>query len=384
MTGRVPTRDAIVDAALAAASVDGFDNDSFVEGLDVLLGSLCECATASDAGMASIGRQMVGHLANRFAIEAYLRAHPALERSPIEAPVFVLGMPRTGTTLMVNLLHQDPAARTLRKWETNLPVPPAATGTLSTDPRCEKLNAQRRQEVAEGKLKTNVHFEWYDDPTECVYLLMQDFKSTAWDALLPLPAYSEFLLGCDMRPTYAWHKKVLQHLQEHNQGRWTLKAPGHALFARVLLAVYPDARLVWMHRDPRIALASLVSLISGVHTRFQPAPDTAWIRRHYPRQLAQHANEMLAVEAERPGQVFHVHYDDLMEDPVAATMTLYRQMGLALSEGVLAGVRNYVAEHPRGAHGGHDYSLEQFGMDWNDVVPLFEAYLGRFPGMRGQ
>lgn len=374
---RVPGADAIVAAALAAAGTDRFTSDSFGEGLGVLLESLAQCRSVSAAGLASIERQMVGHLANRFAIEAYLRDHGELERAPVEAPIFVLGMPRTGTTLMVNLLHQDPAARTLRKWEVNLPVPPAATGALSSDPRCERLNAQRRREVAEGKLKTNIHFEWYDDPTECVYLLMQDFKSTSWDAFLPLPAYSEFLLGCDTVPTYRWHKRVLQHLQENNKGRWTLKAPGHALFARSLLQVYPDARLVWMHRDPKVALASLASLINGVHRRFQPEADHDWIRRHYPGQLAEHANRMLGVEREWPERVFHVQYDDLMRDPAEATERLYAEIGLPWSEEVQANVRGYVEAHPRGAHGEHRYGLDQFGIDWDEVRPLFEPYLER-------
>lgn len=374
---QVATRDALIAAALDRAGARDYASDSFIEGLDIYLGALGQSETVSDAGIASLERQMTGYLANRFASEAYLAEHPALDEGAIEAPIFVLGMPRTGTTMMVNLLHQDSAARTLRKWEANLPVPPAAAGELSTDQRCLTLNAERRREVAEGKLKTNIHFEWYDEPTECVYLMMQDFRSTAWDMFVPVPAYSEYLLGCDVQPMYRWHRRVLQMLQESNRGRWTLKAPGHALFGEALLALYPDARIIWTHRDPFVAVASLASLAQGVHRRFQPEPDRAWIRDFYPRQLAEHANRMLALEQAHPGRVFHVRYDDLESDPLRATERLYAEMGLPMSKATRAAIAAWIAANPRHKHGGHSYGLDDFGIDRARIARLFGDYLDR-------
>jgi hypothetical protein len=372
----------IIDDALNLSGQRHYANDSFREGLDVLVQALDDCKLASTAGRLSLQRQMTGYLANRFAIERYLQEHPALQREPVESPTFVLGMPRTGTTLMVNLLSQDPAVRTLRKWEANFPVPPAKAGELATDPRCIAANEERRAELAAGKLKANIHFEWYDEPTECVYLMAQDFKSTSWDALLPLPAYSEFLLSCDARPMYQWHRRVLQHLQENNRGRWTLKAPGHALFARALLDVYPDARLIWMHRDPREAVASLASLIAGVHRRFAPEPDHEWIRNFYPRQLAEHVNRMLKVERDHPHRVFHVMFDHVDTDAVGTMEKLYADMGIQLTPCMRALLVDWSATHPRHQHGRHDYDLDRFGISPARIETLFADYTDRLRQLR--
>lgn len=377
----------IVDGACALANAPVPGNQSFSEGLEVLVAGVNACPIATRAGRESIARQATGHLANRFAVDAYLGRHPALLDQPIEKPVFVVGAPRTGTTLMLNLLGQDAAARTLRKWEANWPVPPAKAGQLSTDPRCASANERRRREVATGKLQTNIHFEWYEEPTECVYLLMQEFKSTAWDAFLPMPVYSEFLLSCEMASAYRWHKRFLQHLQENNMGRWTLKAPGHALFARDLLNVYPDARLVWMHRDPRTVVASHASLNAGVHKRFAERADVEYIAEFYPRQLAEHVDRMLDVEVEHPGQVFHVRYEDVVAQPAGTIEKLYAEMGMELEEATSAAVGEWVVSHPRGAAGEHNYSLEQFGIDPARLDLLFARYrerLAAIPGLAGR
>jgi len=376
----------VIEAAAALAKVPVPTGGSFVEGLEVLCAGVNACANATDAGRRSIERQAAGHLANRLAVEQYLTQHPALLEGAIEAPIFVLGTPRTGTTLMVNLLAQDAGARTLRKWEANWPVPPARAGELSTDPRCSAANEQRRAEVASGKLQTNIHFEWYEEPTECVFVLMQDFKSTSWDSFLPMPGYSEFLLSCDTEPAYRWHKRLLQHLQENNHGRWTLKAPGHALFVRDLMKVYPDARIVWMHREPATVVASLCSLVQGAHRRFASEADLGWIAEYYPRQLAEHVDRMLAFESEHPGRVFNVLYKDVVARPVETVEKLYSEMGLPLDAATSAAVDRWVSDHPRGAGGEHKYSLEQFGVDPARVDRLFARYRERFaeiPGVDG-
>jgi len=367
----------IVAAAADMARAPLPADDGYAPGLAMLCDGVNGCALATPEGRASIERQAIGHLANRFAIEAWLAEHPALVQAPVERPVFVLGMPRTGTTLMVNLLGQDPAARTLRKWEANIPVPPAAPGMLSDDPRCIRLNAVRRAEVASGKLQTNIHFEWYEEPTECVFVLAQDFRSTLWDAFLPMPGYSDFLLGGDMQGAYRWHRRVLQHLQANNGGRWTLKAPGHALFARDLLRVYPDARIVWMHRDPATVVASHASLAAGAHRRFAAQADVAYIADLYPRQLAAHVDRMLDVEAAFPDQVFHVRYEDVEHRPVETVERLHAEMGVAFTSDIARSVAAWVAAHPRGARGAHDYSLAQYGIEPARVDRLFARYRER-------
>jgi hypothetical protein len=371
-------RDRIIELSMDRAGVECLENDSFVQGLDVLIQSINDCTLPHEGARALIESMMIDSLSARIKVEHYLAARPSLAARPVQGPVFVMGVPRTGTTFTLNLLDQDPRRRTLLKWEVADPIPPASGATLRTDPRCLAQLAAERQAVAAGKLKTNIHFEWADSATECVFVHRQDFKSAGWDALLPMPTYSEFLLSCDMRPTYAWHRRLLQVLQSEASGRWTLKAPSHALFLEALLEIYPDARLVWTHRDPRVAVASLASLIANVHRRFADAPDLEWIRTFYPRQAAEHVRRAMASKASHPGQFHDLYYDDLMRDPIGEMRRLYKWLGEELTDEASDRMSAWLAANPQGRLGAHSYNLEQFGIEPRHVEQLFADYLDQY------
>lgn len=374
---RIKTAQRIIDAAVRQSGAPGFEVGSFREGLDVFARTI-QSGGATPQGLALIERMAVDSLATRFQIERFLADHPELTQSPVTRPVFVLGLPRTGTTLVVNLLSQDPRRRALIKWEISEPIPPAAPGMLKSDPRCIAKKAVQERRVAAGDLVTNIHFEWADEPTECVFVHMQEFKSASWDAFLPMPEYSEFLLRCDMVPAYRWHRRVLQALQSNNPGQWLLKAPSHALFADALLRVYPDARLVWTHRDPIEAVASLASLVAGVHKRFRTEADIDWIRRFYPAQLAEHARRMMATEARIPGQVYHLMYRDLMRNPIETMRALYGWLDDPFAADTEESIAGWLRANPQRKHGGHTYSLEEFAIRPEAVRELFAAYDERF------
>jgi hypothetical protein len=369
----------ILAAALGRAGGATIDNLSFCEGLDALVHGLNGCRLPHAAGRTAIEQMMIEYLARRIKVERYWREHAELAEQPVERPVFVMGVPRTGTTLTVNLLNQDDRRRTLRKWEVNEPLPPPMAAQLRTDPRCLAQIAAQRLGLAQGKLKSNIHFEWADDPTECVFVHMHDFKSAAWDAFLPMPSYSEFLLNTDMRPTYQWHKRMLQVLQSKAPGHWALKAPSHALFVAALLDVYPDARLIWTHRDPLTAVASIASLIANVHRRFADDPDILWVRSHYPGQAAAHVNRAMAARRGREAQFFDLYYDDLVSDPLAEMRRLYAWLGDEFTPDVAAAMSAWLAANPQGKMGAHTYSLEQFGIDPVLIKRLFADYLQQHP-----
>lgn len=379
---RVLRSEQIIADALSRAGTVTIDNHSFSEGLDALVNGVNQCTLPHTAGRAAIEQMMIDYLARRFKVERYWRAHSEIAVLPIERPIFVMGIPRTGTTLTVNLLNQDVRRRTLHKWEVNEPIPPPTTGQLRTDPRCLAQLAAQRLALAQGKLKSNIHFEWADEPTECVFVHMHDFKSAAWDAFLPMPAYSDFLLSADLRPTYAWHKRMLQVLQSKAAGPWALKAPSHALFITALLEVYPDARLIWTHRDPLTAVASMASLVSNVHRRFADDPDILWIRSHYPRQAAAHVNRAMAARSGRDAQFYDLYYEDLLSDPLGEMQRLYAWLGDDFTPELAATVSAWLAANPQGKMGAHTYSLEQFGIDPVRTRQLFADYQQRFPGSR--
>ena len=253
----------VIAAARKATGLHHFDSDSFREGLDILAYDLNRSRHVTEIGLDRLQGLYVANLANRLRVADHLRRHPEVASVPVARPIFILGMPRTGTTLLSYLLDQDPAIRSLLKWEVMQSAPPASPGETRTDPRCL---GQMRTEAAWFAADPGMaarHYEAADGPSECTFLQAQDFKSAMLESLSPVPTYGDWLLVCDMTSAYAYQKKVLQVLQSSNAGRWTLKMPSHALFIRTLLKVFPDAQVVWTHRDPYAAMASVLRAHPG-------------------------------------------------------------------------------------------------------------------------
>lgn len=370
--------DALIEAATVRAGVADFDSSSFRDGLALILSEMDRHQGMLPGARERLEGAAIGFLVNRLRISAYLRAHPETLHAPVERPVFVFGMPRTGTTLVSNLLAQDPGRRTLRNWEAADTAPPAATGALLTDPRVADRCAQLARANEAFPALAAIHAEFADGPTECLSIHKQDLRAMWWDAQLPMPAYADWMLGCDMVPAYAFEKRVLQILQSTNAGSWQLKMPSHALHLHALLQVFPDARLVWTHRDPFKATGSFLSLVTAV-SGCNAMPDPDFLRRTYPHQLAEHVRRPMAIKRQLGEDRIHdVHYADLMRDPIGVMRRLYAQLGDPFTPEAEAGMRRWLDENPQGKFGRHAYSLDQFGLTIGDLAPLFEDYLDAY------
>ena len=217
---------------------------------------------ATDGGRGYVYGQFVDALWNRLRIVDYIKDHPEVADERVERPLVVLGLPRTGTSLASYLLDQDPLRRSLLTWEAEDSVPPSTPDTLYTDPRCLKKKAEL-DVLAEGLKAANiplVHWDEADGPTECIFVQGQDFKAYLWEAFMPNAAYADWLLEADMASAYAYERSVLQMLQSRAPGVWSLKMPSHAVHIEALLQEFPDARLVWAHRDPFKSAASFLRL----------------------------------------------------------------------------------------------------------------------------
>lgn len=367
----------IIEKARQKAGIEQFDAETFREGLDIIVADANASKDLSESGRIGVGKIFVGLLASRLKVAQYLRDHPALLDTPVEKPVFTLGAPRTGTTLLCNLLAADPARRSLLRWEISDLVPPAAPGELKTDPRCLRRKAidEARPEAQAASLK--LHFEEADGPAECTLLHGQDFKAQSIEALFPAPRYSQWILSCDMRSTYEYHKKVLQILQSTNPGRWNLKMPSHALHIKGLLDVFPDAQLIWTHRDVFKAAGSFLSLIEAIQSGFCEVPDRAFIARTYPRQFAEHLLRPLE-ERKHRGRFYDQQYSALVSDPIPEMRRLYQWLGDPFTPEAEAGMRAWLAENPQGRFGAHRYSLEQYGLTIDDLKPMLAPYLEQF------
>lgn len=370
--------DELIEKAQKATGLEKFDSDSYREGLDVLLADLNK-NDRPEAGQERLESTLMMALANRLKVTDYLDNRPELLERPIERPVFVLGVPRTGTTLLSNLLETDPARRSPLTWEIDDPVPPATSETLYTDPRAlARLDMEQKMLAARpeaGKYYRNSAIY----PNECAFFMAHDFKTLMWESRGKLPNYRDWLLETDMTSVYEYHKRFLQLLQADAPGIWNLKMPSHALWIETLLKVYPDARLVWTHRDPLTATGSLCSLISVAHQAFSNGVDAEWLGQNCSFQAQEHANRIMDAR-DRLGEdrIIDVHYADLMCNPIDTMRKLYQALGDDFTDEAQAGMQTWLDDNPQNKFGKHDYKLEQYGLSVDTVAPLFDRYLSRY------
>ncbi len=370
----------LIAEARRTTGLERFDSESFREGLDVLLADASQ-VDYPEQGAQRFRATMVAALANRLQATAYLDQHPELLQRPIERPVFVFGVPRTGTTLLSNLLAADPARRSPLTWEIDDPVPPPSTATLYNDPRAlARLEMERKMLAARpemGKYYRNSAIY----PNECMFFINSDFKALMWESRGRLPNYRDYLFGndIDLTSTYRYHKRFLQLLQADAPGIWNLKMPSHALYLDTLLEVYPDARLVWTHRDPLTATGSFCSLLSLAHMGFLGKVDTEWLGEDCSYQAVEHASRIMDTRA-RIGhdRIIDVHYADLMRNPLPTMRTLYQALGDAFTPAAEAAMTAWLDDNPQDKFGRHEYKLAQYNLTPDKLRGMFERYLSAY------
>jgi hypothetical protein len=376
-----------VDEVLALASertgLGELDSDSWREGLQVIL-DLTDDPRMSESGAQMVIGRSVDALSNRLRVHAYVQDHPEVLEEKVERPLFILGMPRTGTTVASYLLDRDPERRSLLKWEAVDSAPPATPETLRSDPRCLKLMETDKQ-ILEMITELGVavpHWEDADGPTECMFLHEQDFKGLLWDSFTPGTRYADWLLDeCDVTSAYEYQKLVLQVLQSGVPGRWSLKMPSHSVHLEALLSVFPDAQLVWAHRDPYKATGSLCNLLMlpASMSLAEDAIDKAALGQNCKRQMREHVMRPLEVR-DRIGdeRFFHLHYADLMRDPIGVMRNLYEWSGDPLRPEVEQGMLSWLSDNPQHKLGMAEYTLAEYGLSIEELAPVFAEYLEAF------
>jgi len=374
--------DALVEQAHKETGVDAFDTETYREGLEVFVEDFNDGIAKglyTEGGIERAKDDSLHYLSNRLRVADYLRQRPELLERPIEKPVFVMGMARTGTTLMSNLLAADPNRRSPLTWEIDEPVPPATSATLRTDPRALVRLEQERAMLAANPEAGKFYRGSAIYPNECVFFMAHDFKTLMIESKGILPKYREFIFSCDMTSSYEYHKKFLQVLQSEAPGVWNLKKPSHSLFLEYLFKVYPDARVIWTHRDPYTATGSLASLIQLSHRMFMGRVDYQWLGENYSWQQVQHCNRVMDFR-DKYGEdkIIDVQYADLVNDPLGAVRKLYKELGDELTPEAEASIQAWVDDNPQDKFGRHEYKLAQFGLSVEQLAPQFERYLSRY------
>jgi len=370
----------IIDAASAQTGLTDFGDPAILEGLEKLLISYAEEAKFTERGSQMAHTDLVNYLASRMKVEDWLKNHPELLERPIEKPMFVFGLPRTGTTLMINLLNSDPARRSFLRWEAYDPVPPPKAKELHAGPRYE--TAQATTEIALKYMPhiSVIHHENADSPTECQFLMTPSFCAQVYEALADIPSYRNwFLHEADYLPAFRYHKRMLQLLQAKAPGRWTLKNPWHPLFLDALTTIYPDAQLVMTHRDPADVVGSCCSLIKYVRQVYSDDIDLEGIGKSFIDTFSIMIERTLAYH-EKHGQdsILDVQYVDIVRDPLGIIRRIYDYFGEPFSPQAEAAMQAYMDNNPKGKHGKHSYALEEYGLTREGVHSHFRDYIKKF------
>jgi hypothetical protein len=372
---------ALIALARRRTGLTAFGDDSFIEPLGRFL-----AASAAESELSAIGRfathwDVVRFLSNLLRLQEQERQYPAITRERIERPIFITGLPRSGTTFLHRLMMADADTRVPLVWQTIYPC--AEPG--KPDRRVALVDRQLRAFERFAPEFRALHPLDACSPQECSEITAHVFRSLRFDTNYYIPSYRDWLEGDDARslPAFRFHKRFLQHLQYQSgrgSGRWVLKCPEHIFTLDAIRAVYPDARVVFVHRDPVKVLLSVAHLTEVLRRPFMRRVDPAEIGRQESARWLDGTHRMMAVgdDAGLPEPVCHVHYMDLISDPVATVEGVYQHFGMTLPETAASGIRRYVTEKPNGGYGPRNYQFADHGLDAGVERAKFRPYMLRF------
>jgi hypothetical protein len=371
---------AIVDAACAKGRSDDFGPDTWREGLEVLVGALNTEGSLNELGRHIYTNQLVGYLVNRLEIEQCYGRHPEIEDERIVAPLFGLGMPRTGSTALSFLLACDRSRRSLRSWEAASPCPPPEKATEDSDPRIAATQvgiemSNRMFPDFAGMLPSSA-----TGPSECLLIMALDVRSEVFEGMALIPSYTEWLLSCDMTPVYRYHERVLKLLQWHcPPNRWWLKTPAHMASITALDAVYPDARFIMTHRDIGSVLPSLCALKEALSCPVVESLDLLALGRHEVSLWSESLRRLIDFrDAAGEDRFYDVAFTSLQADPMAAMEELYGEMGDPLDEETRGRMMAWWDESAKDRRRGAKPNLAAYGIDQDSLRREFAFYHERF------
>jgi hypothetical protein len=371
----VGTAEELHEAAARITGLGDFGADDYRDGLEVLLDSY-----ARDAGLTGKGTRVArallrGALAARLFSEAAWARHPEHAQVAIDRPVFVTGLPRTGTTALHRLLTADPAHQGLEMWLTQVPQPRPPRETWATDPVFQYIQAGfERHHVSYPEFMA-VHYMAADQVEECWQLLVQSMRSVSFECLAHLPGYSSWLRGQDWTGAYRRHRRSLQLIGLPDRvRRWVLKNPSHLFALDALLRVYPDAMVIQTHRPPRVAIASVCSLAAQASAGWSEIFQGEVVGRDQLETWAHGLECFTEVRATRdPAQFCDVAYDEFVADPIATIEAVYGYFGLPLTDAAVAAMRTLHQQSAGAARPAHRYALSDFGLTGEQVDERFQG-----------
>ncbi|MDR3566786.1 MAG: sulfotransferase [Syntrophobacteraceae bacterium] len=375
-------RKALLEKAARLTGLDDTGDRSFFEPLAVLLQSI-----ESDARLNLVGRlcfrgDILRMLCNRLYLQEDRRRYPHIADQVISAPLFITGLPRTGSTLLHALLASDPASRAPQVWEVMYPSPPPQRTSYNRDPRIDKTAGDLKWLGIIMPGFKRVHMIGPGLPQECIAITAHSFISYLFESMYFVDSYRAWHERQDKHAAYVYHRQFLQHLQAFAPGtHWVLKAPSHLFALKALLGVYPDARIVLTHRDPLEALPSCASFTEVLRGAFTDAID----REKLGREIARHWQKgaSLAVEFSQTNRMtreppLNILYTDLIRDPMGVVRLIYRHFEMKFTNEAEEAMLRFLAKNPQNSNGVHHYSLGEFGLDQDRERRRFAFYTDFF------
>jgi hypothetical protein len=376
-----PSLDAedLLRAARGRAGSSNFGAWSFEAPLDRLLKSYRDEARLTTLGRITVRELVVSLLENLLLLEAQRSASPAVEREPVADPVFIIGLPRTGTTHLHGLVSRDPATRAPLTWEV---MYPAARGETATEIAPFRARTKQRLDWANRLAPefVRIHPIGADLPQECIAIHAQIFMGIQFHTTHNVPSYEDWFERDSQDLAYDFHRRLLQHLQVSRPGkRWVLKAPGHLFSLGALLRRYPNAKIVQTHRDPLRAMASMASHATVLRRAFSDSAEPRRIAADWTDRWARALDDFLAVRDRFPAEQFlDVSYEAIEQTPFEAVERVYDFLGWPVTAEARASMSRFLAANPKDKHGAHRYTLEQFGLDSAALGRKFRRYCERF------
>ncbi len=376
-TGRVFDADKMMASALAAARRSDFSDHSFVDPLNRLLEAYDNEAELSAFGRYAVRFDAMRCLKNLLRFDAVEAARPEILSRRIAEPIFITGLPRSGTTFLHTLLAQDPAVAAPLSWQLVYPYP-ARARLFGADLRKISTAAQFRfMEYLSPELY-DLHPLAADAPQECTDITAQVFQSLRFDSTYRVPSYQRWLENHGHHAAYAFHRRFLQHLDAQNPGRrWVLKSPDHIFALEAIRTIYPDAKIVFLHRDPLSVLASVAKLTEVLRRPFTRRIDREDIGRQVCLSWVDGAERMIAAKADSTADL-HLHYRDVVASPMRTVETLYSHCGLELGAEVRARMEAWLERTPKTNKHRRSYSFAPFGLDETTLRTQFAHYMEVF------
>jgi hypothetical protein len=371
---------ALHEAAIERAGFDDFGDPYYLEGLRMVLDSYDNEAKFSEAGREVAYHGLVDILTKRLLSEKLLKAQPAVLENGIRRPIVILGLVRTGSTALHHLMGQDPAIQVIEYWLGNFPQPRPPRNEWETHPDYTKCVTELELMYAANPSLKSIHLMMADGPEECRHFLAQSFTDDYFEVNSSIPTYTKWYEEKNLEPTYRRHRDLLKLVGSTSPERpWILKYPVHMKNLAALLEVYPDACIVWTHRDPSQVLSSYISLVAGFRAFFEKDIDRDAIGQEQLDVWAAGAEKGIEVRRRHdPSQFYDLHFRDFTTDSVGSVRQIYEHFGLEFSEESERCLARWELDNPKGRHGTHKHSMADVTLSREATLERFQGYMDHF------